>query len=247
MKLLDWHVENGFPGVQENVLRRVYSHFGITKPEVVSCDEDEEINLVAGLMRHYDPSLTADVVEAILVRRALLQDSQITDAGLHDNDLEALRECMQKNDFQLVDKWTKEQSKAIARVEKAKDIIRKQIPKIFPTPKRKGKSKAALCIAKVPKQTLKSRTSFFAMDFDCASVVDQLKPERCAVTVDQGNGRYLLHYPRMGRKRISWTKRGQQSVVISVLRQAWDWHKRVTNEDCLLPGHLLEDGGADLA
>lgn len=189
VKLLKWHVEPGFLGVPGSVLKKVYSHFDIEVPVVESSDEIEELNLDAGLMKHFDASLSADAVEAILVRRAIHGENPSVKTSLTDDDVTASKETMNSNDNQLLYKFSKSVQKGVERLAKTKEFIHIQARKLFPAAKKKAKSKVAVGLAKFPKTALKSRTAWFAADAG-SSFLERVKPDLCSVTVDEHNGRY---------------------------------------------------------
>ena len=66
-------------------------------------------------------------------------------------------------------------------------------------------------------------------------------PKPLKVVQDNPNGRYLVAYPELGRKSISWTRRGEALAAITCLKYGWDQHTLATGEPCTIPADFFED------
>jgi hypothetical protein len=94
--------------------------------------------------------------------------------------------------------------------------------------------------AKAKAKPVPSRMRWFeAGDKDAHQQLEMWKPSPGKVVKDDPNGRWLLAYPGVDRKSISWTRRGQAAAAREGLAWLWSSHEAMTGEPCPLPAEYL--------
>ncbi|CAJ1422298.1 unnamed protein product [Effrenium voratum] len=229
--LLQYHVEHGFAGVSEAVLRKLNSCSAWGEPQAVRGVPEDYAHAMWAMLNH-DPSLTgSEAVDRILQRVAL---DTLATGPVDDEVAEVVRDTMplpeQKKILEEVDASKKRQQTAV----NVRDMARKAYGLAFkslPAAKlaagaaaRKKKEAAEKASAKA---AAKSAARVYAkMDSSADDLLRAGLPDGCGAYADHFNGRWRLSYDSGAAscaRSVSWTLVGARAAAAIALRQAWAW------------------------
>ena len=244
--LLEWQASHAFAGVPEACVKRVHSEMGLDRSSGVesagASAAGQEVLL--DLMRHFNADLTPE--EAKLACYQCEGASSIQDINIADLDLDVLRDVVLPGDHAQVREAVVEHTNALTKQRHFYTQVVVAVDAHFDkkpmTAAAKAKCKKAK--AEAPNVLKPGTTKAHWRKYAEGSSLDFIlawAPKPLKVVQDNPNGRYLVAYPGLGRKSISWTRRGEALAAITCLKYGWDQHTLATGEPCTIPADFFED------
>lgn len=234
--IMTFQASRGFQGVPEMVLTRLCKELGLSPEKPQETAIDVETFMAAEMMKHILPTLDQSTATEILMAR-LQQDTSQCDAKLTEFATdEMIGDVVLAGDQRKIKRFVEDMEAATSKRSQLKPKVIEHAHKVFP---RKGRAPAASSVAKAAEKlqihTSRGSERWWANIKTEKDFLDKWRPCRGTVIVDNNNGRFLLVYPNMKRRSVSWTLRGIEAARLESLRILWQWHESVTPEVCPLP------------
>ena len=227
MPVLEWQARQGFPGVSDAVLRKIYAMLSLDLPERADADDSDEISLSLGLIEHVLPNVTPEQIKEAFSQKAKVEHhaSQVAQV-LFDQFLsdDLLEDCTSLSDKRLTHSVLRECKTASERSQKTREKVQSYLAEA--KPKKKQKVVASPSFPSVKE----SSSRWWATIPGDAAFIEKHRPPLGNCHVDNDNGRYRLSYPGFGLRSISWMRRGEKRTALEVLQLWWQWHNEATGD-----------------
>ena len=230
-----------FHGVIGATMRKLNTelHAGVAlgaTPHELSEDETEAFELMTAIIPDMPP---ADIQEALIKRDEVENPGLLEDLDLAQAPLHWLIDCCSRSDAVKLRQYRNDAAKAKKNHEENAARIKKTMPVLRPTMKKRKMSPAIKALTEMAACCKISTPKGFdrwwnGLDGD-ATLVDNFMPPRSHCHTDDGQGRYRVTYAGEDPKSFSWTQRGLKAASILALIHLWDRHTFLTGEVCPIP------------
>ena len=241
ISLKSWLSARAFAGIPETTLSKLKVLLDAPDFAVLDGKVDAEEALVVDLVHKCEPNITpSDLEERLNLRHLVSLPLEENDADLTQ---EVLDDCLLASDRKKAMEDAEDSKEVSKKLRKKRIATHHLVQKLTPKLKKDGKQKPSTAMVKADELKKKHGDRWWASIVHDTCLVDQLKPSRCVVQAELGEGRYLLHHTAIpgSHKSISWTKRGLAHTIQEALRVMWGWEVTVSGQDCPLPSEYIGD------
>ena len=231
--LMKFHALNGFPGINESVLKKVCEERALVVPDDHDMKNEDCLAMIASAA--ICPDMEPHHLAHALFTRGRLHDETNEDEPWDFISSDDVQEVLTSSDKKVVKERRLQVEVTKANRSHQKSAITDGICKHYKLKELKGPA-AYTCKKVTTKAATERWWSSIGGDAD---FLERHKPSIAHVFCDNWNGRFRVTYPGVKPKSVSWTLRGVHSASMECLVFLWAMHKHLTGEDPPIPLDVL--------